>query len=187
MSPLTSGVWPFIDNLLVKNRSTQFWAAVFGAIIISRFLGFFLSPLLLSQAPILLLLLSPMVFHLGLVANFLPPVEYYLVAITVPIFHSFSGYFLGRDLGAAAHNWCLKNYPTQKRKLGLLSRWVERSSVISILLFPGPFLSVLIGSFAMSWKKFFVLSIGSQILWTVLCKFVGTSLFDVGRYVIACL
>lgn len=169
----------------MKTPSTSFWAALFGAIIVSRFLGFFLSPVLLGQAPLVLLLLSPMVFHLGLVANFLPPFEYYVMAITVPILHSFSGYFLGRDLGATAYNWCLKNYPAQKRKLGLLSRWVEKSSVVSILLFPGPFLSVLIGSFEDNWKKFFLLSLGSQVIWTILCKFVGTSLYDIGRYILA--
>lgn len=159
--------------------SRKVLAGVFGAIIMSRFAGFFLSPLLLIQAPVLLLALSPMVLHLGLVSSFIPEYQYYAVGVTVALLHSFSGYFLGRDLGAAAFTWCLENYPAQRRKLNLLSRWVERSSVVSLLLFPGPFLSVLVGSFRMGRRKFFALTLGAQVLWTVMCKFVGTSIYDI--------
>ncbi len=153
-------------------RSASLWL-VYCLVILSRLSGVLFLPLLVAHAPLAFLLLSPMVLHLGLVANLLPLWEYYPVAIVVPALHSWVGFELGRRYGDRALQWCRRMFPSQQASLERSQRWVQASLVLSILFFPGPYLSLIVGVLGTTVRRFVPIMLVAHLIWAVICRRLG--------------
>ena len=157
-------------------RSQHILLNAFGLLVLGRLTGVLISPFLIAHEPLLLVILSPMIANLSLVANLIPSFEYYLCALSVSLAHSCIGYFLGQSMGRRSMSWAIQRFPNQEKKLLLFTKLAKRSASLSILLVPGPFLSLVVGAVGMSFRKFLFMTCIAQTAWTFLCKNPGDTL-----------
>jgi membrane protein DedA with SNARE-associated domain len=135
-------------------------------------LGDALSPTLLVEAPLLLVLLVPRNRFLVLAAPLLEFWPFFLVgmirlALTDPLF-----YLFGREYGDAAIAWTERRAgaPGSVRRL---ERWFRRAAYPIVAIAPNNIICVLAGASGMSMLGFFVANIGGTAARMVLIWFVG--------------
>jgi membrane protein DedA with SNARE-associated domain len=135
-------------------------------------IGDALSPTLLVEAPLLLVLLVPRNRFLVLAAPLLEFWPFFLVgmirlALTDPLF-----YLFGREYGDAAIAWTERRAgaPGSVRRL---ERWFRRAAYPIVAIAPNNIICVLAGASGMSMLGFFVANIGGTAARMVLIWFVG--------------
>jgi membrane protein DedA with SNARE-associated domain len=117
-------------------------ALFFGAAMI----GTALAPKLLVEKPLLLVALNPVLRHLVLAANDIPPIPFYVVALLRLLGPDPFHYLLGRLYGDAALAWVERRSP----RAGRFVRWVEglfeRWGLLVLLVAPEGVVCLLAGA-----------------------------------------
>jgi membrane protein DedA with SNARE-associated domain len=141
-----------------------------------RIVGAAISPLLLAHAPLVLLVLSPVIAHLVVVAAFSEAFWYYSVAVTIMIAHCLLGFFLGRMQGPLIVKFLARKGIASENKLQQLLTPLRVSAPLLVFVVPGPVVCALAGASAVPRRTFLPALVGAQVLWAVLCRLFGQAL-----------
>lgn len=142
----------------------------------SRIVGAAISPMLLAHAPIALLVLSPVIGHLVIVAALTEPFAYYAPTITISIAHCLLGFFLGRMQGPMLVGFLVRRRIASENRLERLLAPLRVSAPLLVFVVPGPIVCALAGASAVPRRTFLPALVGSQILWAVMCRLSGQAL-----------
>lgn len=157
-------------------RRDSYLLAAFIAMMGGRVVGFALLPLLLAQAPLALLALSPTIGHLVMAAPLVSPLAYWAVALPVSLGGCVLGYALGRLHGVAALRLLVARGVFQEPSVQALLAPVRRAAPLVVLAFPGPLVSMLAGVAASRPVVFLPTTTLAQVLWVALCQRGGLAL-----------
>jgi membrane protein YqaA with SNARE-associated domain len=157
---------------------TRAWLAVFGTLMGGRALGLALLPLLLVQAPAVLLLLSPMLAHLVLTGPLLGPVVYFASALAASILQGAVAYQFGLALGDKARIWLEGRGAATHAATTRLLAWLERAAPVVLLAFAGPPVCALAGVSRLRAIVFYPVMVVAQVLWVGLCYVFGTAVTE---------
>lgn len=142
-----------------------------------RVLGAALSPLLLAHAPWALLVVSPVVAHLVLVAGLVPLPAYYALALTIGTAQVVLGYALGRAHGPDALQRLVERGVFRQRTVDALLPLSRRAAPLLLVLLPGPLAATLAGAVGCRPRVFAPVMLASQVAWTVACQVSGAALW----------
>ena len=126
-------------------RSMRIWFGVLAVLGVAGWLGTLGVARLANDLPLLLIVLSPVIRHLVLVAASVTPGAFLGVAITRGLLSCVVGFQLGRAVGDAGLSWLDARAPDAGRFVRWIERLFERSAVAAILLLPGLLVSLLAG------------------------------------------
>jgi membrane protein YqaA with SNARE-associated domain len=157
---------------------TRAWLAAFGGIMGCRALGLALLPLLLVQAPIVLLALSPILAHLILTAPVITPWVYFPVAIGASIFQGAVAYHFGLALGDKARIWLEGRGTATHALTSRVLRWMEFAAPLVLLLMAGPPICALAGVSRLRAAVFYPVTTVAQVLWVSACFWFGAAVTD---------
>lgn len=141
-----------------------------------RIAGAAISPLFLAHAPLGLLVLSPVIAHLVVVAALSEPVPYFSIAVLVSIAHCGLGFFLGRLQGPRIVDFLVRKKIASEAKLQRLLSPLRVSAPLLVFLIPGPIVCALAGASTAPSRTFLPALIASQIVWVGLCRLLGQKL-----------
>jgi len=141
-----------------------------------RIVGAAISPLLLAHAPLVLLVVSPVVAHLVMVAAFSEPRAYYAIAVPMAIAHCSLGFFLGRLQGPLVVEFLVRRGLASENTLRRLLTLLRVSAPLLVFILPGPIACTLAGASAIPRRIFLPALAGSQVLWAVLSRLFGQAL-----------
>ena len=134
------------------------------ALSIAGILAAALTPLLVRDHPLLLILLESRNRYLLLVAGKVGVAEFIVVAVIRRFASDPFFYLLGRWYGDAARGWVARGWGGGARMAQVVERLFRRVAGITVLLFPGALVCVLAGSTGMSPRRFVTLNlIGSLV------------------------
>ena len=126
------------------------------------------APVLLRDAPLLLLVLHPIEPWSLLVAPAIEPVVFVLVVLAVRLPFYFGDFLVGRWYGQAGLD------RLSRSRAGLFATTVQRlfgrAAGPLLVLFPGATVSVLAGATGLSWRRFFPLILSGVLLAAVLTR-----------------
>lgn len=141
-----------------------------------RIVGAAISPIFLAHAPLGLLVLSPVIAHLVVVAALSEPIPYYTIAVLISIAHCGLGFFLGRLQGPRLVDFLVRKKFASEAKLQRLLAPLRVSAPLLVFLIPGPIVCALAGASTASSRTFIPALVASQILWVGLCRWLGQTL-----------
>lgn len=141
-----------------------------------RIAGAAISPLLLAHAPLVLLVVSPVIGHLVIVSALSDAIAYYSVAIAVSMVHCGLGFFLGRLQGPRIVEFLVRKGMATEKKLDRLLAPLRVSAPLLVFVIPGPIVCALAGASAVPGRTFLPAMVASQVLWSVLCRLSGQAL-----------
>jgi membrane protein DedA with SNARE-associated domain len=122
-----------------------------------------LTPLLVRDAPLLLLVLESRNRYLLLVASKVDPVPFVLVGLLRRLASDPFYYLLGRWYGESAVRWMERRTPGGGHALLDLQRGFSRLAAPAVLLFPGALVCVLAGAAGMPPRRFLLLNVIGSI------------------------
>jgi membrane protein DedA with SNARE-associated domain len=157
---------------------TRAWLAGFGGVMGARALGLALLPALLVQAPVVLLLLSPMLAHLILAGPVLGPWRYFAAALTSSILQGAIAYHFGLALGDKARMWLEGRGAATHAATTRMLRWMERAAPAVLLAFAGPPICALAGVSRVRMAVFYPVMIIAQVIWIGACFLFGTAVTE---------
>ncbi len=157
---------------------TRAWLAGFGAVMGARALGLALLPVLLVQAPVVLLLLSPMLAHLILTGPVLGPWLYFGSALASSISQGAIAYHFGLALGDKARIWLEGRGAATHSATTRLLKWLERAAPLVLLAFAGPPVCALAGVSRMRPVLFYPVMVAAQVLWIGACYLFGAAVTE---------
>lgn len=141
-----------------------------------RIVGAAISPLFLAHGPLGLLVLSPVIAHLVLVAALSEPVPYFSIAVVISIAHCLLGFVLGRLQGPLLVDFLVRKELASEAKLQRLLSPLRVSAPLLVFLIPGPIVCALAGASAAPSRTFVPALIASQFVWVGLCRLLGQKL-----------
>jgi membrane protein DedA with SNARE-associated domain len=141
-----------------------------------RIVGAAISPLLLAHAPLALLVISPVIAHLVIVAALSEPAPYYAIAIPMTIAQCSLGFFLGRLQGPLVVEFLVRKGISSESKLQRLLTPLRVSAPLLVFIIPGPIVCALAGASAVPRKTFLPALVGAQLVWILLCRLFGQAL-----------
>lgn len=141
-----------------------------------RIAGAAISPLFLAHAPLALLVISPVIAHLVIVAALSTAAPYYAIAIPITIAQCILGFFLGRMQGPFIVQFLVRKGLSTEDKLQRLLAPLRVSAPLLVFAVPGPIVCALAGASAVPRRTFLPALVGSQVLWIVLCRLFGQAL-----------
>jgi membrane protein DedA with SNARE-associated domain len=140
--------------------------------------GLALLPVLLVQAPLILLLLSPILAHLVLTGAILPPTTYFLVGLATSIVQSLIAYWFGLQLGERARMWLegrgAATHALTTRVLG----WMKKAAPVVLIAMAGPPVCALAGVAKVRAAVFYPAMLAAQLLWIGLCYWFGAAVTE---------
>lgn len=154
------------------------WYAVIAAITLSRGLAIALLPLLLVEAPLILIVMSPTAADLVIAAPLLEPWVYFTGAMVAALVQCALAYHFGRALGQQALIWLQSRSAGAKRTTTRLLGWLEKATPLVIVSIPGLTVSVLAGLSGVRARRFYILIVLGNLLWTIGCFAGGSALTD---------
>ncbi len=157
---------------------TRAWLAGFGAVMGARAIGLALLPVLLVEAPALLLLLSPMLTHLVLAGPVLGPLVYFVAALASSIIQGAVAYEFGLALGDKARIWLEGRGAATHAATTRLLRWLERAAPLVLIAFAGPPVCALAGVSRLRAVVFYPVMIVAQVLWVGACYLFGAAVTE---------
>jgi membrane protein DedA with SNARE-associated domain len=160
-------------------RSGSKMGLVGGAFVLmmaGRFAGAAISPVLLAHAPLALLVLSPVIAHLVIVAALSDAVSYYSVALPVAIGQCSLGFFLGRLQGPLVVEFLVRKGFAAEDKVQRLLTLLRVSAPLLVFVIPGPIVCTLAGASGVPRRTFLPALVASQVLWVALCRLFGQAL-----------
>ena len=131
------------------------------------------APVLLAQAPLGLLVLSPAWTNFILVSALVDHAIFVPVALVASSAQAALGYQVGRWWGSEA----LRMF--ERRPGGVLARvrrMVERAAPAVVLVLPGPLVCTMAGIVGMKPTRFYPVMIAAKAIWIGLCLTVGEAL-----------
>jgi membrane protein DedA with SNARE-associated domain len=156
-----------------RGAAAKWAAALFGAWMLARGAGAALAPMLLVQAPLGLLVLSPAWTNFILVSALVDHIIFVPVALVASVAQAALGYQVGRWWGSDAL------LAFERRPDGVLSRirrMVERAAPAVVLVLPGPLVCTMAGIVGMRPTRFYPIMITAKAIWIGLCLTVGEAL-----------
>ncbi len=126
-------------------RRMRIWFGVLAVLGIAGWIGTFGVARLANDLPLLLIVLSPVIRHLVLVAPTVHPAAFLGVALARGLVSCAVGFQLGRAVGEAGLRWLDVRSPGFGRFVRWVERLFERSAPVAVLLLPGLLVSVLAG------------------------------------------
>jgi len=120
-----------------------------------------LTPILVRDHPLLLLVLESRNRYLLLVADRVDPVPFVVVGVLRRLASDPFYWLLGRWYGDAAVGWAAGR--TGGRALPLQARWFARLADLAVLVFPGAVVCALAGATGMSARRFAVLNVAGSV------------------------
>ena len=164
-------------NLATKDSKT-IKAIAFPAMVSTRVAGAALSPILFAHAPALLIVMSPFLVHLVVVAPIVTAAVYFPLALVVTTIQALIGYFFGSTYGPKAVEWLVERTPISLTRANTLLDLVRRASILAIFAIPGPILGTIAGAAGVRRKVFLLLVAPAQALWVTAAYFVGEALLE---------
>jgi len=159
-----------------SSKQTRIVGGAFVLMMAGRIVGAATSPIFLAHAPLGLLVLSPVIGHLVVVAALAEPIPYFSIAVLISIAHCGLGFVLGCLQGPKLIDFLVRKKLASESKLQRLLTPVRVSAPLLVFLIPGPIVCALAGASAASRRTFIPALIASQILWVELCRRLGQSL-----------
>jgi membrane protein DedA with SNARE-associated domain len=141
-----------------------------------RIVGAALSPMFLAHAPLALLVLSPVIGHLVIVAALSEPIAYYSISLTISIIHCMLGFLLGRMQGPWVIQFLVRRGIATESRLQRLLAPLRVSAPLLVFAIPGPIVCALAGASAVSRRAFLPALVGSQVAWVILCRLSGQAM-----------
>ncbi|MFO7563382.1 MAG: hypothetical protein R6X02_12125 [Enhygromyxa sp.] len=157
---------------------TRAWLAGFAGVMGSRALGLALLPVLLVEAPVLLVLLSPILAHLVLTGPVLGSGVYFAAALASSIVQGAIAYHFGLALGDKARIWLEGRGAATHAATSRVLVWMERAAPLVLLAMAGPPICALAGVSRVRALVFYPVMIVAQILWVGACFWFGTAVTD---------
>lgn len=142
----------------------------------TRVLGAAISPLLFAHLPVLLIVMSPFLVHLVLVAPLIEPIIYFPVALFVTTAQALVGFYFGHHFGQKALSWLLERVPIPEAIVDRGLALVCKASILAIFAIPGPVLGTVAGVAGVRKKTFAIFVAPAQALWITAAYFVGEAL-----------
>ena len=149
----------------------------FAFIVGGRALGLALAPVLLVTQPIALLLLSPLLLHLVLLAGLLDPRLYVALALPICLAQCAIGYELGVRGSARFKRWVEVRLTGGELAAAML-RWLHRSAPVALFLVPGPIMCAAAGITGVAARLFYATMIVAQVFWVAACLAFGVAVTE---------
>ena len=156
--------------------TTRAWFAAFGTLMGGRAVGLALFPVLLVEAPALLLVVSPMLTHLVLAQALLGPVAFFAAGLAGSVLQGAVAYHFGLALGDKARIWLEGRGAATHQATTRLLAGLERAAPLVLLLFAGPPVCALAGVSRVRAWMFYPVMILAQVLWIGACWVFGAAL-----------
>jgi membrane protein DedA with SNARE-associated domain len=162
----------------IDGRLQKRWIIAFTAVMGARVTGLALLPVLLVQAPLILLLLSPILAHLVLTGAILSPWLYFSVGLATSIVQSLIAYWFGLQLGERAQLWLegrgAATHALTTRVLG----WMKKAAPVVLIAMAGPPVCALAGVAKVRASVFYPAMLFAQVLWIGLCYWFGAAVTE---------
>ena len=123
----------------------RIWFGVLAVLSVAGWIGTFGVARLANDFPLLLIVLSPVVRHLVIVAPTVSPAAFLSVAIARGLVSCSVGYKLGGAVGSNGLRWLDVRSPGAGRFVRWIERLFERSAIAAVLLLPGLLVATLAG------------------------------------------
>lgn len=174
-------------HAVANGRLQKRWIVAFTIVMGARATGLALLPVLLVEAPLVLLLLSPILTHLVLTGAILSPWLYFSVGIGTSIVQSLIAYWFGLRLGERAQLWLegrgAATHALTTRVLG----WMKKAAPVVLIAMAGPPVCALAGVARVRAAVFYPAMLVAQLLWVGACYWFGAAVTeqveDVRRFV----
>lgn len=127
-------------------------------------MGVALAPVLLVTQPAALLLLSPFLIHLVLVAGLIDPWLYAGIALPVCLFQCVIGYLLGAHGAPHVKHWIGQLVAGSSTARSMLL-WLDRAAPLVLLAIPGPIICAAAGASGVGTRVFYPWMVTAQIAW----------------------
>jgi membrane protein DedA with SNARE-associated domain len=161
-----------------RSRLQKRWIVAFTMVMGARVTGLALLPILLVQAPLVLLVLSPILAHLVLTGAILSPWTYFTAAMATSIVQSLIAYWFGLQLGERARTWLegrgAATHAATTRVLG----WMKKAAPLVLLAFAGPPVCALAGVSRVRGAVFYPAMVVAQLVWVGLCWWFGAAVTE---------
>lgn len=161
-----------------QGRLQKRWVVAFTVVMGARVTGLALLPVLLVQAPLILLLLSPILAHLVLTGAILPPYTYFVGGLATSIVQSLIAYWFGLQLGERARMWLegrgAATHAATTRMLG----WMKKAAPVVLFAMAGPPVCALAGVSKVRAAVFYPAMLGAQIFWVGVCYWFGAAVTE---------
>lgn len=144
----------------------------------ARALGLALLPVLLVEAPAVLLVLSPMLAHLVLTGPVLSPVAYFAAGLAGSIVQGALAYHFGLALGDKARVWLEGRGAATHAATVRILEWMERAAPLVLIAMAGPPVCALAGVSRLRAVVFYPVMVVAQILWVGACFLFGTAVTE---------
>jgi membrane protein DedA with SNARE-associated domain len=166
------------DGAATQGRLQKRWIVAFSIVMGARVTGLALLPVLLVEAPLILLLLSPILAHLVLTGAILPPFSYFLGGLATSIVQSLISYWFGLQLGERAQLWLEGRGAATHAATTRLLGWLKKASPVVLLAFAGPPVCALAGVARVRAAVFYPSMLAAQLLWVGLCWWFGAAVTE---------
>lgn len=175
-----------------RSRLQKRWIVAFTMVMGARLTGLALLPILLVQAPMVLLVLSPILAHLVLTGAILSPWAYFTAAMATSIVQSLISYWFGVQLGERARMWLEGRGAATHAATTRVLDWMKKAAPLVLLTFAGPPVCALAGVSRVRAVVFYPAMVVAQLLWVGLCYWFGAGVTEqvelvrafVGRHLI---
>jgi membrane protein DedA with SNARE-associated domain len=161
-----------------NGRLQKRWIVAFTVVMGARATGLALLPILLVEAPLLLLLLSPILTHLVLTGAILSPWIYFSVGIGTSIVQSLIAYWFGLRLGERAQLWLegrgAATHALTTRVLG----WMKKAAPVVLIAMAGPPVCALAGVSRVRAAVFYPAMLAAQLVWVGACYWFGAAVTE---------
>lgn len=157
---------------------TRAWLAAFAGVMGMRALGLALLPVLLVEAPALLLVLSPMLANLVLAGPVLGPVLFFAAGLAGSILQGAIAYHFGLALGEKARIWLEGRGAATHAATTWILVWLERAAPLVLLAMAGPPVCALAGVARLRAIVFYPVMIVAQVLWVGACFLFGAAVTE---------
>lgn len=143
-----------------------------------RGLGLAFLPILLVEAPVVLLLLSPILAHLILTGALLTPWVYFAAGLGTSIVQSMIAYHFGLLLGDRAQLWLEGRGAATHGATARILLWMRRAAPLVLIAMAGPIVCALAGVSRVRAWVFYPSMLAAQALWVGACFWFGTAVTD---------
>ncbi len=161
-----------------ESKTTRRWLGAFGTVLGMRGLGLAFLPVLLVQAPIILVVLAPLAAYLVLAAPRVAPWAYFVGAMTASVLHSAIAYQCGVVLGDKAQDWIEHRGGSTHAAVERISWWLKRAAPLVLLFSPGPIVCALAGAAGVRGWVFHPTQILAHALWISACFWFGAAVTE---------
>lgn len=161
-----------------SNTSTAWVGIAFPAMVSARVVGAAISPLLFAHLPVLLIVMSPFLVHLVVVAPLVTPAIYFPITLVVTTAQALIGFYFGHTFGQRALTWLLDRVPISDSLVERGLVLVRKASIAAIFAVPGPVMGTVAGVAGVRKKTFAICVAPAQAIWITAAYFAGEALLD---------